>query len=123
MLTAAGLTKVDPSPHPDLEVVYNVGVNEHTVVEDYDDGYRGWWGWWGPRPPSYTTSYVEKQATLVVDFVDNSSKMMVWRAVARDTLADSSDKNLKNFNQAMDKDVQELSAEEVEKQVLNLGVK
>jgi hypothetical protein len=102
-LTAAGLTKVDPSAHPDLEVVYNAGIKEHTVVEDYDYGYRGWWGWWGPRPPSYTTSFVEKQATLVVDLVDNSNKQMVWRAVARDTLADSSDKNLKTFSKAMDK--------------------
>jgi hypothetical protein len=53
--------------------------------------------------PRYSTSYVEKQATLIVDLVDNSNKQMVWRGVARDTLADSSDKNLKNFNKAMDK--------------------
>ena len=28
---------------------------------------------------------------------------MVWRGVAKDTLADSSDKNVKMFNKAMDK--------------------
>jgi len=101
-LAAAGLKKVDASAHPDLEVVYNAGIKEHTVVEDYDYGYRPWWGWYGPRP-QYSTSYVEKQATLIVDLVDNSNKMMVWRSVARDTLADSSDKNLKTFNKTLDK--------------------
>jgi len=102
-LTAAGLTKVDASAHPDLEVVYNAGIKEHTVVEDYDYGYRPWWSWYGPPVPRYSTSYVEKQGTLIVDLVDNSNKQMVWRGVARDTLADNSDKNLKNFNKAMDK--------------------
>ena len=53
--------------------------------------------------PRYSASYVEKQATLIVDLVDNSNKQMVWRGVARDTLADSSDENLKNFTKAMDK--------------------
>ena len=33
-LTAAGLTKVDASAHPALEVVHNAGIKEHTVVED-----------------------------------------------------------------------------------------
>lgn len=102
-LSAAGLKKVAPDAHPDLEVVYNSGVKEHTVVEGYDYGYRPWgWGW-GPRPPRYYQSYVEKQATLIVDIADNSSKEMVWRAVARDTLADNSEKNLKTFNKALDK--------------------
>jgi hypothetical protein len=46
---------------------------------------------------------VEKHATLIVDLVDNSNKQMVWRAVVQDTLADKSDKNLKNFNNAINK--------------------
>ncbi len=91
-LAKAGLKKVDASAKPDLEVVYNAGVKEHTVVEDYDYTYRpyGWYGyhpWYGPRPIG-TQSYQEKEATLTVDLVDNSNKEMVWRGVAKDTLAD-----------------------------------
>ena len=105
-LAKAGLKKVDASANPDLEVVYNAGVKEHTVVEDYDYMYRpySWYGpyYAGPRP-MYRQSYQEKQATLVVDLVDNSDKEMVWRGTAQDTLADSSDKNVKTFDKAMDK--------------------
>jgi hypothetical protein len=105
-LAKAGLKKVDASASPDLEVVYNAGVKERTVVEGYDYYYRPWWGvhpWYGPPRPVYTETYQEKDATLVVDLVDNSDKEMVWRATARDTLADNSDKNIKNFNKALDK--------------------
>jgi hypothetical protein len=108
-LVKAGLKKVDASAKPDLEVVYNAGVKEHTVVEDYDYIYRpwGWYGWYGYHPygprPVGTQTYQEKEATLTVDLVDNSDKEMVWRGVAKDTLADSSDKNVKTFNKAMDK--------------------
>jgi hypothetical protein len=108
-LAKAGLKKVDLGANPDLEVVYNSGVKEHTVVEGYDYSYRPY-GWYGPRPwyggpprPVYTETYQEKEATLIVDLVDNSDKEMVWRGTARDTLADSSDKNVKTFNKAMDK--------------------
>ena len=107
-LAKAGLKKVDASAKPDLEVVYNAGVKEHTVVEDYDYTYRpyGWYygyrPWYGARPIT-TQTYQEKEATLTVDLVDNSDKEMVWRGVAKDTLADSSDKNVKTFNKAMDK--------------------
>jgi Domain of unknown function (DUF4136) len=51
----------------------------------------------------YTESYPEKEATLIVDMVDNSNQEMVWRGTARDALADSSDKNVKTFTKAMDK--------------------
>jgi len=107
-LAKAGLKKVDAGAKPDLSVVYNAGVKEHTVVEDYDYVYHpyGWYygyrPWYGPRPIT-TQTYQEKEATLTVDLVDTSDKEMVWRGVAKDTLADSSDKNVKTFNKAMDK--------------------
>jgi len=106
-LANAGLKKVDASANPDLEVVYNAGVKEHTVVEGYDYTYHPW-GWYGPGPwygprPATTQSYQGREATLTVDLVNNSNKEMIWRGMARDTLADSSDKNVKTFNKAMDK--------------------
>ena len=102
-LAKAGLKKADASAKPDLDVVYNAGVKEHTVVEDYNDVYHpyGWYygyrPWYGPRPVT-TQTYQEKEATLTVDLVDTADKEMVWRGVAKDTLADSSDKNVKIFN-------------------------
>lgn len=53
--------------------------------------------------PSLRRLTRKKKRTLTVDLVDNSDKEMVWRGVAKDTLADSSDKNVKMFNKAMDK--------------------
>jgi hypothetical protein len=105
-LAKAGLKKVEASANPDLEVVYNAGVKERTVVEGYDYYYRPWYGahpWYGPPVPVRTQSYQEKDATLVVDMVDNSGKEMIWRGTARDTLADNSDKNIKTFNKALGK--------------------
>jgi Domain of unknown function (DUF4136) len=46
---------------------------------------------------------VEKKATLVIDLVNQSNQQMVWRATAGDTLADTSDENLKKLNKAMNK--------------------
>src|SRR5262252_226240 len=35
-LSKAGLKRVDRTANPDFEVLYNAGVKEHTIVEDYD---------------------------------------------------------------------------------------
>lgn len=103
-LQARGLKKVEMSENPDLEVVYNSGVKERTTVEGYDYGYGygPWWGWGGPRATTYQT-YVDKEATLTVDLVDRGPKEMVWRGIARDTLSDSSEKNQKKLDKALDK--------------------
>jgi hypothetical protein len=103
-LQAKGLKKVEMSQNPDLEVVYNSGVKERTTVEGYDYGYGygPWWGWGGPRSTTYQT-YVDKEATLAVDLVDTAQKEMVWRGVARDTLSDSSEKNQKKLDKALEK--------------------
>lgn len=97
-LQAKGLKKVDASEHPDLKVVYNSGIKEKTTVEGYDYGYGygPWWGWGGPRSVTYQT-YIDKEATLIVDLVDTSDKEMVWRGVARDTLSDNPEKNQKKL--------------------------
>ena len=103
-LQAKGLKKVETGDSPELKVVYNSGIKEKTSVEGYDYGY-GWgpyWGWRGPHSVTYQT-YVDKEATLVVDLVDTSDKEMVWRGVAKDTLSDNSGKNQKKLDKALQK--------------------
>ena len=46
---------------------------------------------------------MDKEATLAVDLVDNTQREMVWRGVAQDTLSDSSDKNQKKLDKALEK--------------------
>ena len=46
-------------------------------------------------------SEVEKNGSLVVDLVDASSKDMVWRGVATDTLSDKTKKNGHKLNKAI----------------------
>jgi hypothetical protein len=36
--------------------------------------------------------------TLVVDLFDTSTKKLIWRGSARDTLSDKSDRNIKTLN-------------------------
>jgi hypothetical protein len=101
-LTRKGLTRVDGSTSPDLQVVYNAGVKERTIVQGYDYGYvyteylyRRLYGplWFWPVGPGSWVSEVEKNGSLVVDLVDASREDMVWRGVAKDTLSDKSEKN------------------------------
>jgi hypothetical protein len=106
-LTAKGLKKVDRSASPDLEVVYNSGVKERTIIVGYDYGYiyqDAYGPLWarGPRNRSHAM-YVEKEGNLVVDLVDASKKDMVWRGVARDSLSDKTKKNERKLNKAIEK--------------------
>ena len=111
-LTTKGLRKVDPSTNPDLEVVYNSGVKERTIVQGYDYGYvyteylyRRLYGplWFWPVGSGSWVSEVEKNGSLVVDLVDASREDMVWRGVAKDTLSDKSEKNERQLNKAIEK--------------------
>lgn len=110
-LARKGLRKVDTAAGPDLEVVYNAGIKERTIVEGYGYGYvlseylyNQIYGprWFWPRPSSWV-SEIEKNGSLVVDLVNASSKDMVWRGVAGDTLSDNTKKNERKLNKAVGK--------------------
>src|SRR4029453_11359216 len=96
-LQAKGLKKVELSEHPDLHVAYNSGVKERKTVEGFDYGYGRWRG---PGNTTYQT-YINQDATLVVDLVDASKKEIVWRGVAQDTLSDKSEKNQEKLNKGL----------------------
>lgn len=111
-LMLKGLRQVDSSASPDLEVVYNAGLEERTVVQGYDYGYvyaeylyRQVYGplWFWPRGPGIWASEVEKKGSLVVDLIDTSNRDMVWRGIAKDTLSDKSQKNERKLIKAIRK--------------------
>jgi len=108
-LTRKGLKKGDAAAGPDLQVLYNACVKERSISAGCDYGcvlaeylfnqvYGPRWFW--PEPGSWV-SEVEKNGSLVVDLVDASSKDMVWRGVATDTLSDKTKKNGHKLNKAI----------------------
>jgi hypothetical protein len=44
-----------------------------------------------------------KVGTLVIDLFDARTKQLIWRGSASDTLADKSDKNIKNLDKGVQK--------------------
>jgi hypothetical protein len=52
---------------------------------------------------STTTVDTYKVGTLIVDVFDASTKNLVWRGVASDTLSDKADKNIKKLDQNVQK--------------------
>jgi hypothetical protein len=67
-------------------------------------GYGGWGGYGGMGMGSSTTTvstFVE--GTLIVDLFDASTKKLVWRAIATDTLSDTPAKNAEKIQKATKK--------------------
>ena len=78
---------------------------DHRTLNTYYDNFGGGWGWrrWGGGfgdgfGTSTTTEETYKVGTLIVDLFDTSTKKLIWRGSASDTLSDKSDKNIKTLN-------------------------
>ncbi|HEY2471118.1 MAG TPA: DUF4136 domain-containing protein [Terracidiphilus sp.] len=68
------------------------------------DGLGPRWRWHGWGTGMATTSVEDVPVgTLIVDMYDSSSKGLVWRGVARDTLSDKPEKNSEKLEKAVDK--------------------
>jgi hypothetical protein len=80
--------------------------NEQTLNTFYD-GFGGGWGWrrfgGGGFGNATTTTETYKVGTVVVDLFDTSTKKLLWRGTASDTLSNNSDKNIKNLDKAVTK--------------------
>jgi hypothetical protein len=85
----------------------DIGIAAHTAtrvektLEMFYDGFPGWrWhrGWGG------ATATVEtyEVGTLVVDLFDTSTKQVIWRGVASDTISDNPEKNTKQLQKAVE---------------------
>jgi Domain of unknown function (DUF4136) len=104
-LAAKGWTQVDSGGQVAI-VAVEMTKNQQTLNTFYD-GFGGGWGWrrfgGGGFGEATTTTDTYKVGTLVVDLFDASSKKLVWRGSASDTLSDKSEKNIKNLNKSVQK--------------------
>ena len=101
-LAAKGWTEVESGG--DVSIMAMEMTKEHQTLNTYYDNFGGGWGWrWGGGfgdsfGTSTTTEQTYKVGTLVVDLFDTSTKKLLWRGSATDTLSDKSDKNVKKLN-------------------------
>jgi hypothetical protein len=96
-LTAKGLKKVSADQKPDLLVGYNAGVQQNVSWTGYRTG-GPFMGGMGRVEPE-----VQKEGTLAVDLADPQQKMVIWRGTSTKTLADKSEKNIKNLQKMIGK--------------------
>jgi hypothetical protein len=79
----------------------------HQTLNTYYDGFGGGWGWrrFGGAGFGDATTTTEnyKVGTLVIDLYDASSKQLIWRGSASDTLSDKSETNIKNLDKGVQK--------------------
>jgi hypothetical protein len=94
-LASKGWTKTMDAPS-DAVVVYYAALKEQKQLNA--------WGA-GPRWSGYGTVNVAtiRIGQLVVDVYDASSKQLVWRGIASDTVSDKQEKNEKKLNDAVAK--------------------
>lgn len=72
---------------PDLVIFYHVGVEDKVDVTDWGYSYASTGRYWGWNTRNVDT-YSYQEGTLIVDFVDARSKVLVWRGTAQTVLED-----------------------------------
>jgi hypothetical protein len=76
-------------------------ITEQDTLQTFYDGYPGWG--WGGFGEATTTSIPEKVGNLTVDIFDGSSKQLVWRGQAANTLSSKPDKNEHKLDSSVQK--------------------
>ena len=97
-LAAKGWTKAESGGDATVSAFGRVR-NEQTLNTFYD-GLGGGWRW-GGFGESTTTVENTPVGSLVVDIFDSSTKKLVWRGTATDTLSEKPDKNEKKLEKAV----------------------
>src|SRR5208282_3072053 len=102
-LAAKGWTKVDSGG--DVAVIAVESTQDQQTLDTFYDGFGGGWRWrgFGGFGDSTTTVDTYQVGTLVVDLFDASTKNLIWRGSASDTLSDKSDKNIKTLDKGVQK--------------------
>ncbi len=100
VLAQKGLTKVAPGQPADLDVGYQVAVDQERQWNAWGGG-----GWRMGMGMGSETSSTISNGTLVFDMYDVANKQQVWTSRAMKTISPSSnaDKNYKNLQKAMEK--------------------
>jgi len=104
-LTAKGWQKV--ASGGDAAVSAFGRTTERDTLETYYNGFPGWgWraGWWGGGGMGTTTTQVipERVGNLTVDIFDGSTKQLIFRGEASDTLSSKPEKNDKKLEEAVE---------------------
>jgi hypothetical protein len=99
-LAAKGWTKVPAGG--DAEVAAFGSTQEMPTLTTFYDSFGGGWMWRGFGDGMATTT-VEKTpvGTLVVDIFDSSTKKLIWRGTATDTLTGKPEKDEKKLDSAV----------------------
>jgi len=82
-MAAKGFSPTTSSP--DIVVFYHVGVEEKVDVTDWGYSYASTGRYWGWNTRNVDT-YEYQEGTLIIDFVDAKSKVLVWRGSAQKVL-------------------------------------
>jgi hypothetical protein len=83
-LEAKGLA--ESATNPDFLIMYHTGTQEKVNVTNYGYGYGRWGGYGGGVDVQQYT-----QGTIILDFINPSSKQLIWRSVATGALASKPD--------------------------------
>ena len=94
-LAGKGMQKVNLDQNPNVIVVYSAGIKQNVSYQGYAMGVFNRMG--------SIQQVVENDGTLVVDFADPQTKMITWRGIAKDTLANKSDKNIQKLQKMVSK--------------------
>jgi hypothetical protein len=102
-LAAKGWTQVDSGG--DVAIVAIKTTQTQRTLQTFYDGMGGGWRWrgFGGMGEATTTEQDYKEGTLVVDMYDASTKQLIWRGSAEDTLSDKEAKNEKNLDKGVAK--------------------
>jgi hypothetical protein len=96
-LKTAGLLPVTGDAKPDLLVRYRGDIGDGKEVTTSQGGYMVW-----DDPINATIHFTVQDATLMVDLVDASKNMLVWRLYVNQTIQGPNDESDK-FAKALDK--------------------
>jgi hypothetical protein len=100
-LAAKGWTEVPAGG--DVAVIAMETTQNQQTLNTFYDRFGGGWRWSGGWGDATTTVENYKVGTLVVDLFDAGTKQLIWRGSASDTLAEKSDKNIKNLDKGVQK--------------------
>src|SRR4029077_19801603 len=86
----------------DLSIMAMETTQNKQPLDTFYNGFGGGWRWGGFGDATTTTENY-KVGTLVVDLFDTTTKKLVWRGSASDTLSNKSEKNIDNLDKGVEK--------------------
>lgn len=98
-LSKKGLSEV-PSGG-DIGVVAVATTRAKPTLETFYNDFGGWY--WQGFGTATTTVHTYSEGTLIVDLFDASTKKLIWRGSASDTLSEKAEKNTEKLEKAVSK--------------------